>query len=65
MTWTDATWLLTGLAAVVILLTRIRLGGAGRASGVTEVSQRVLTTHTIAGLVGLVSWAVGLNAAML
>jgi hypothetical protein len=62
MDWTDATWMLTGLAAVVILLTRVRLGGEGRASGFADVSRGVLAVHTIAGLVALAAWCSGLVA---
>ena len=60
MDWTSATWMLTALAAVVILLTRIRLGGEGRASGVADVSHVVVTLHTVAGLVALATWVPGL-----
>lgn len=62
MDWTDATWMLTGLAAVVILLTRVRLGGEGRASGFADVPRGVLAVHTIAGLVALAAWCSGLVA---
>lgn len=60
MDWTSATWMLTALAAVVILLTRIRLGGEGRSSGFADVSHFVVTLHTIAGLVALATWVPGL-----
>jgi hypothetical protein len=48
-------WILTGLAAVVVVLTRLRLGrgaGAGRFS----ISRRVPLTHFVAGVAALVLW---------
>ncbi len=48
-------WILTGLAAVVVVLTRLRLrreGGAGR----TQVGAGVLALHTVAGLLALAVW---------
>jgi hypothetical protein len=48
-------YVLTALAAVVVLLTRLRLakgGGARRA----DVGQGLLTVHTVAGVLALVVW---------
>ena len=50
-------YVLTGLAAVVIVLTRLRLGrdegGAGRA----DVGRTTLNVHTGAGVLALAAWA--------
>lgn len=49
-------YVLTGLAAVVIALTRLRLGrdegGAGRA----DVGRATLNVHTVAGILALLVW---------
>lgn len=55
--WSNITWTLTGLGAVVVLLTRIRLGGhQERTSGVSNVSPGVLGTHTTFGVLALGLW---------
>jgi hypothetical protein len=53
-------YVLTVLAAVVVLLTRLRLGrgGAGRLS----MGRSLVTVHTVAGTIALVSWVVFLVA---
>lgn len=66
--WSNVTWFLTALGAVVVLLTRIRLGGesAGeqnRASGVAGYSSALLRLHTIVGVLTLVAWVVALVTA--
>jgi hypothetical protein len=63
--WSNVTWFLTGLGAVVVLLTRIRLGGqsAGetrRASGVAGYSSVLLRIHTVVGIAALGLWIVAL-----
>jgi hypothetical protein len=58
--WSNVTWTLTGLAAVVVLLTRIRLGGSDRASGVSSVPSRVLAMHTTVGVIALGAWIAAL-----
>lgn len=58
--WSNVTWTLTGLAAVVVLLTRIRLGGSDRASGVASVSSRLLGWHTTVGVIALAAWIAAL-----
>ncbi|MFC4785429.1 hypothetical protein ACT8ZV_13200 [Nocardioides sp. MAHUQ-72] len=49
-------YILTALAAVVVVLTRLRLrretGGAGR----FQVGQRLVDVHTTAGVLALVTW---------
>lgn len=55
-------YVLTALAAVVVVLTRLRLrqdaGGAGR----FRVGQRLVDVHTTAGVLALVTWTVFLVA---
>ena len=53
--------MLTGWAAVLVLLTRVRLGvHGGRAAGVADVSGALLTWHTTVGVVALVIWIVAM-----
>lgn len=54
-------YVLTGLAAVVVVLTRLRLGRADRAGGVA-VGRGLLNVHTGAGALALVLWVVFLVA---
>ena len=64
MDWSNLTWMLTGLAAVLVLLTRVRLSVHGeRAAGVSEVSGVLLTWHTAVGVVALVIWIAALATA--
>jgi len=49
------TWLLTGLAALVVLLTRLRLRRQDAAGQVT-VPKVIAWTHTVAGLAALALW---------
>lgn len=61
VTLTELTWMLTALAAIVVLLTRIRLSSADhRPAGRADFSTAVLTTHTVAGVVALALWVPGL-----
>lgn len=56
--------MLTALAAVVVLLTRVRLGATDhRPAGRMDFSKTVLTTHTAAGVVALLLWVPGLIVA--
>lgn len=48
-------YILTALAALVILLTRVRLGG-GRGAGRHHIGHGLLAIHTGAGALALVSW---------
>lgn len=50
-------YILTGLAAVVVVLTRVRLGGRGGA-GRLEVGRVLVNLHTLTGSLALVSWVV-------
>lgn len=47
-------WVLSALACVVVVLTRVRLGAAD--SGGKKVSPVALTVHTAAGVVAAVLW---------
>ena len=51
------TWVLTALAAVVVVLTRVRLSKEdGAAAGRISIPHSVLNLHTIAGVPALVLW---------
>lgn len=65
MEWSNITWFLTALGAVVVLLTRVRLGGNGasetpRSSGVASFSSALLRVHTTVGVLTLLVWIVAL-----
>lgn len=49
-------YVLTSLAAVVVVLTRLRLSGEGSAAGRLQISHRVLFLHTVIGALALVVW---------
>lgn len=51
-----ATIVLTVLATVVIVLTRVRLGNDSEAAGRLSIPQDVLNLHTVAGALALVTW---------
>lgn len=53
-----ATIVLTALAAVVIVLTRVRLTGDSEAAGRLSIPTNVLNLHTYAGGFALVTWVV-------
>jgi len=54
-------YILTALAAVVVVLTRLRLRGEGGA-GRLEVGPALLNAHTVAGTLALLCWVVYLFA---
>jgi hypothetical protein len=63
--WSNVTWFLTALGAVVVLLTRVRLGGDSasetpRSSGVAGYSTALLRIHTTVGVLTLLVWIVAL-----
>lgn len=61
VTLSELTWMLTALAGVVVLLTRIRLASSDhRPAGRIDFARSVLTTHTFAGVVALGLWVPGL-----
>lgn len=49
-------YVLTSLAAVVVVLTRLRLSGEGSAAGRLQISHQVLFLHTVFGALALVVW---------
>lgn len=49
-------YLLTPLPGVVVILTRLRLGGEQGQSGRLVISPRVLNLHTVVGLLAGVTW---------
>lgn len=49
-------YVLTALAGLVVVLTRVRLGGDSAAAGRLQISRGLLNTHTIAGLAALMTW---------
>lgn len=52
-------YVLTGLALVVVVLTRLRMG-RGQGAGRVYVGRLLLNMHTAAGLLALVSWVLWL-----
>ena len=61
MTLLTVVWMLTALAAVVVLLTRSRLIAQEKQSGVTETPPELLNVHTIVGVLAVLTWAVWLS----
>jgi len=51
-------YVLTALAGLVVVLTRLRLGGDTQAAGRLQISRGLLNTHTVAGLSALMTWTV-------
>jgi hypothetical protein len=49
-------YVLTALAAVVIVLTRLRLARSEGGAGQFQIGGALLLTHTVAGAVALVAW---------
>lgn len=62
MSLDNAVWMLTGLAAVVILLTRMRLANEEQQPGHARVPLVVVNAHTAAGVVALVIWVYFLSS---
>ena len=61
MSFPIVVWILTALAAVAIVLTRLRLA-SDDAAGQFVISRRLPLTHFVAGLVALVLWVAVLVA---
>ena len=55
-------YVLTALAGVVVVLTRLRLGRSSGGAGRLHMGNGLLNVHTIFGVVALVSWVVFLVA---
>lgn len=51
-------YVLTAWAGLVVVLTRLRLGGDRAVSGRLQISRGLLNTHTVAGLAALMTWTV-------
>jgi len=49
-------WMLTALAAVVVLLTRMRLSAVDQQAGHAQIPQATVNAHTITGVVALAVW---------
>ncbi|RZU20123.1 hypothetical protein EV645_2350 [Kribbella rubisoli] len=63
--WSNVTWFLTALGAVVVLITRVRLGGTvvdgtARGAGRHGFSAALLRLHTVVGVITLLGWVVAL-----
>ena len=50
------TLLLTALAALVVVLTRVRMFKEGRTAGRTSVSARLVNVHTVGGVLAIGLW---------
>jgi hypothetical protein len=59
----NITWMLTALAAVVVMLTRSRLISSGKQAGVSESPPELLGAHTAVGVVALAAWVAWLSGA--
>jgi hypothetical protein len=55
-------YILTALAAVVVVLTRLRLAQDGGGAGRSQVGDGLLLVHTVAGGLALLTWVVFLLA---
>lgn len=51
-------YVLTALAAVVVVLTRLRLGRGSGAAGRAQTSRGLVNVHTASGVLALVLWVV-------
>lgn len=56
-------YILTALAAVVVVLTRLRLGKQEGGAGRVSVGPSLLNLHTVAGVLALIVWVAHLVAA--
>lgn len=61
MTPMRITLVLTALAAVVVVLTRVRLANDGGGAGRLSIPRGLLNTHTFAGVPALLLWAAYLS----
>ena len=55
-------YILTALAAVVVVLTRLRLGRGGEGAGRLSMGRGLVNVHTAAGGIALVTWVAFLVA---
>lgn len=49
-------YVLTALAAVVVVLTRLRLGRGDRGAGRLQMGRGFVNVHTVVGAIALVTW---------
>ena len=56
VTLDNAIWMLTALAAVVVLLTRMRLSAEGEQAGHAQVPLSIVNAHTVFGVIALGIW---------
>jgi hypothetical protein len=61
VTLDNVLWMLTALAAVVVLLTRMRLSAEHQA-GHAQIPMSVLNAHTVVGVLALAVWVYYLNS---
>jgi len=54
--------MLTALAAVVVLLTRMRLSAVDQQAGHAQIPKSILNAHTVVGVVALAAWVYYLNS---
>lgn len=52
------TYVLTALGALIVVLTRRRLGGSRVAGGNTDIGSRLVDVHTVAGLLAVIGQVV-------
>lgn len=63
MTVENLVWMLTALAAVVVMLTRSRLTATAKQAGVSETPPELLGAHTAVGVAALATWVAWLSGA--
>jgi hypothetical protein len=62
VTLDNVLWMLTALAAVVVLLTRMRLSAVEQQAGHAQIPMSILNAHTVVGVVALGAWVYYLNS---
>jgi hypothetical protein len=62
VTLDNVLWMLTALAAVVVLLTRMRLSAVDQQAGHAQIPMSILNAHTVIGVVALAVWVYYLNS---
>ncbi|GAB4001886.1 hypothetical protein [Nocardioides ultimimeridianus] len=61
MTLGTLTWMITAVAAVVVLLTHLRLASSGPQAGVVETPRVLLHLHTVVGVLAIAGWGLYLQ----
>jgi hypothetical protein len=56
VTLDNVLWMLTALAAVVVLLTRMRLSAEDQQAGHARIPSTVVNSHTVIGVAALATW---------